>query len=143
MEVNPMFQRITVLLGVFAALSMVVAGIWSWKSAAQLAESAGRPDVTLWAVRSAAVAVIAAAQETLARSAINETTFKEASALLKAAATLNPREPRFPRLLAEASLQLGDKAGAIEALKLASAADPDDQVVLTQLIDLYTASMQS
>jgi hypothetical protein len=49
-------------LGSFAALSMVVAGLWAWNDARNLAESTTRPDVTLWALRATGVALAAAAQ---------------------------------------------------------------------------------
>jgi hypothetical protein len=57
-----MFRRISIILGVFAGLSMVIAAMWSWHDAAQLAEGTTRPDVTAWAVKSAAVALGAMAQ---------------------------------------------------------------------------------
>ncbi|HEX3356214.1 MAG TPA: hypothetical protein VHS31_04455 [Tepidisphaeraceae bacterium] len=57
-----MARRMTTILGTFAALSMVVAAMWAWNDARRLAEGSARPDVTLWAVRSAAVALVAAAQ---------------------------------------------------------------------------------
>lgn len=83
------------------------------------------------------------AQATLAFRAINQTTFKEAASLLKAACVLKPSDSRFPRLLAEACLQLNDHDGAIDALKRAAGADPGDQVVLIELLDLYGAQMES
>jgi hypothetical protein len=57
-----MARRMTTILGTFAALSMVVAAMWAWNDARRLAEGSARPDVMLWAVRSAAVALAAAAQ---------------------------------------------------------------------------------
>ncbi len=57
-----MTRRLTTILGSFAALSMVVAGLWAWNDARNLAEGSTRPDVTLWALRAAAVAVAAGAQ---------------------------------------------------------------------------------
>ena len=258
-----MFRRISTILGVFAGLSMVIAAMWSWHDAAQLAQNATRPDVTAWAVKSAAVALGAAAQAlfvtfivsiiyrrdlfadvlrifaalvagialiscpwpwgwradkyllgmsrcpsgiaatlliglslfpniaradqpastpaapaatapaaapdaaattqpidpigdaalaerltqmaqaSLAFRAINQTTFKEAASLVKAASLLAPDNPRFPRLLSEAYLQLGDHAGAIDALKKVAGIDPGDQVALIGLLDLYAGQMQS
>ena len=57
-----MTRKLTTILGSFAAISMVVAGLWAWNDARNLADGTTRPDVTLWAIRSAAVAVAAAAQ---------------------------------------------------------------------------------
>src|SRR4051794_27741192 len=47
---------------------------------------------------------------------ITETGWKESAALLEAAARLNPQEPRFFRLLAEADLQNRDQDAALTAL---------------------------
>jgi len=49
-------------LGSFAAFSMLVAGLWAWNDARHLADASTRPEVTLWALRAAAVALAAAAQ---------------------------------------------------------------------------------
>src|SRR2546429_9164486 len=59
------------------------------------------------------------AQATLANPShpITEVNFKEASALLEAAARLNPQEPRYFRLLAEADLQAHNPDAALEALR--------------------------
>ena len=57
-----MTRKLTTIMGSFAAISMVVAGLWAWNDARNLADSTTRPDVTLWAVRAAAVAVAAASQ---------------------------------------------------------------------------------
>jgi len=56
-----------VMLVVPAALvaaALVVAGMWAWQGAGDwvLDWNVGRPDVAVWAVRSASVAAIAAAQ---------------------------------------------------------------------------------
>ena len=60
-----MTRKLTTILGGFAAISMVVAGLWAWNDARNLADGTTRPDVALWAVRAAAVAVAAAAQAML------------------------------------------------------------------------------
>jgi len=60
-----MARRLTTILGGFAALSMVVAALWAWNDARRLAEATARPDVTLWALRAAGVALIALAQAML------------------------------------------------------------------------------
>jgi hypothetical protein len=57
--------RVTTILGSFAALSMVLAGMWAWNEAYRLASGTTRPDVTLWAARSAGVALAAGAQAML------------------------------------------------------------------------------
>ena len=57
-----MARRLTTILAGFAALSMIVAAMWAWRDARQLAEGTTRPDVTLWAFRSAGVALAATAQ---------------------------------------------------------------------------------
>src|SRR3954454_8481128 len=58
-------RRLTTILGGFAALSMVVAAMWAWNDARRLAEATTRPDVTLWALRAAGVALAAAGQAML------------------------------------------------------------------------------
>ena len=60
-----MARRLTTILGGFAALSMVVAAMWAWNDARRLAEGSARPDVTLWALRSAGVTLAAAGQAML------------------------------------------------------------------------------
>src|SRR4051812_40543070 len=57
-----MTRRLTTILGVFAALSMVVAAMWAWSDARRLAQGTTRPDVMLWAIRAACVALAAGAQ---------------------------------------------------------------------------------
>ncbi len=57
-----MAQRITNALATAMAIAMVVAGIWAWQSAFRFADGTTRPDVTLWALRSGAVALAAVAQ---------------------------------------------------------------------------------
>jgi hypothetical protein len=50
------------------AAGLVIVGLWAWQSAADIAIeywSAARPEVAAWAVRSGAVAAIAAAQAIL------------------------------------------------------------------------------
>jgi hypothetical protein len=59
-----MRQVILVLPASIVAGVLVVAGLWAWNGAADwvLDWGVGRPDIAVWAVRSAAIAVIAAAQ---------------------------------------------------------------------------------
>lgn len=74
-----------------------------------------------------------------------EAAWKRSAALLKAAADLDPREPRFQRLRALALMHVGDTDGAIDALVKyrASPAGAGDCVVQAQLIDLYASRQQT
>ena len=58
---------LTVPLAAAVGGALVVAGLWAWQGAPDMALDwgAGRPEVATWAIRSAAVAVIAAAQVVL------------------------------------------------------------------------------
>ena len=56
------FARLVVVL---LSLGLVVGGLWLWQHAALLASDASRPDVAGWAIRSGAVAAVAAAQALL------------------------------------------------------------------------------
>jgi hypothetical protein len=47
------------------SLALVVVGLWLWTNAGFLASDASRPDVAGWAIRSGAVAAVAAAQALL------------------------------------------------------------------------------
>jgi tetratricopeptide (TPR) repeat protein len=74
--------------------------------------------------------------------------WQQGAALLEAACELNPREPSYPRLLAETWRQLGDNDQVIAALtKYTTAAKlanlPDDQVAQVELIDRYVSRMQT
>ncbi len=57
-----MVTRTVQLTGALAAICLVVAALWCWGRAWQIAESAHRPDVAVWAVRSGALSALAAAQ---------------------------------------------------------------------------------
>ena len=74
---------------------------------------------------------------------VNPPLFMQSAALLDAACRLAPSESRYPRLLADNYLQIGDSANAMTALKAYCALVPDDQVAQTQLMDLFLARMQS
>ncbi len=50
---------------VLFSLGLIVGGLWLWQHAGLLASNASRPDVAGWAIRSGAVAAIAAAQALL------------------------------------------------------------------------------
>ncbi len=56
------FGRMVVIL---ISLALVIGGLWLWQYAGFLASDASRPDVAGWAIRSGAVAAIAAAQALL------------------------------------------------------------------------------
>jgi hypothetical protein len=57
-----MLARTLQLTGAFAAILLVVAALWGWGRAWQIAENAHRPHVAVWAVRSGALAALAVAQ---------------------------------------------------------------------------------
>ncbi|HVT88869.1 MAG TPA: hypothetical protein VHD56_08465 [Tepidisphaeraceae bacterium] len=57
-----MLSKLSGLMGTIVALGLVVAGVWGWGSAGRLSQQAGRPDLAWWAVKSGAVAALAAAQ---------------------------------------------------------------------------------
>ena len=83
------------------------------------------------------------AQSKLREAAVTEPMWRQAAALLQAASRVSPKDPRFPRLLAEARLKVGDVDGAIEALAAYRRIDPADRIAQIQLIDLYVRQMQS
>jgi hypothetical protein len=57
-----MVQRISIGAGAAAAFALMLAALWAWQVGPHLALEADQPGVTLWAVRSAAVAAGALAQ---------------------------------------------------------------------------------
>jgi hypothetical protein len=57
-----MVRRMAQVCGAVAAVALVVVALWGWGQAWRFAENAHRPNVTVWAVRSGAVAAVAAAQ---------------------------------------------------------------------------------
>ena len=83
------------------------------------------------------------AQLSLSGKEVTDDHFRQAAALLRAATKLNPGEPRFSRLLADAALQLNDTDTAIAALELYTKARPSDQFAKLQLIDLFLSQMQT
>ena len=60
-----MRRQLTIIIGGAASIAMVVAALWCWQSALRLSATATRPDIAMWAVRSAAVALAATAQAVL------------------------------------------------------------------------------
>ena len=83
------------------------------------------------------------AQGLLRQANVTEPAWRQAAALLRAASRVSPKDPRFPRLLIEARLKVGDTDGAIEALTAYRRVDPADRVAQIQLIDLYLQRMQT
>jgi tetratricopeptide (TPR) repeat protein len=72
---------------------------------------------------------------------------RQSASLLRAACDECNFEPRFPRLLSEACVQLNDVDGAIDALvryrRIQEPAVQNDQFAQVQLIDLATSKQQS
>jgi tetratricopeptide (TPR) repeat protein len=77
----------------------------------------------------------------------NDASVRQSAALLRAACNECNFEPRFPRLLVEACLQLKDEDGAISALERYRAinepAVQNDQFAQVELIDLFTHKQQT
>jgi len=57
-----MVRRMAQVCGAVAAIALVVVALWGWGQAWRFAENAHRPNVAVWAVRSGAIAAVAAAQ---------------------------------------------------------------------------------
>ncbi len=57
-----MVVGITRVMGCVIAMTLIVAGLWCWGQSGRIAEDARRPELTLWATRSAALACAAGAQ---------------------------------------------------------------------------------
>jgi hypothetical protein len=57
-----MMTRFTMILGGALSVGLLVAALWVWQHAGDVVADAARPEVALWAVRSAAVAGAAVAQ---------------------------------------------------------------------------------
>ncbi|HEY7116397.1 MAG TPA: hypothetical protein VH475_07420 [Tepidisphaeraceae bacterium] len=109
-------------------------------STAASTEAATAPSPEL-AVRYASLA-----QETLRQKVVLNPHFKQAAAFLMAAARLDPTEPRYPRMLYEAMLQLHDLDGALEAIKAYRAVNQqsaDDQLAMVNYIDLSATRLQT
>ena len=69
--------------------------------------------------------------------------FSMAGDLLEAATRLNPTEPRFPRMWADAMVQARDQNSAIRALTAYVNLVPDDKSALSQLCDLRAAAIET
>jgi tetratricopeptide (TPR) repeat protein len=95
----------------------------------------------------------ALAQDTLRQKIVLPPHFKEAAALLMDACKLDPAEPRYPKMLYEAMLQIGDSDGALEALKAYRAIDlpgrseqeqpRNDQLAMINYIDLSARRIET
>jgi hypothetical protein len=93
------------------------------------------------------------AQDTLRQKVVLPAHFKEAAALLMAACKLDPAEPRYPRMLFEAMLQIGDSDGALDAIKAYRAIDVphlpeqeqprNDQLAMVNYIDLAARQVET
>jgi tetratricopeptide (TPR) repeat protein len=77
------------------------------------------------------------------RDNLGDSAFRQAAALLEAATRLDPNDPRYWRLLTDAKLQLGDRAGALAALAGYRAIAPHDAVAQVQVIGLHAAGLQT
>ena len=60
-----MRRQMTIIIAGAVSIAMVVASLWCWQSALRLSATATRPEIAMWAVRSAAVALAAIAQAVL------------------------------------------------------------------------------
>jgi hypothetical protein len=74
---------------------------------------------------------------------MDESSLKQSAALIEAATRLDPTEPRYLRLLADAKLQLHDVPGEIAAWSAYRKLAPDDRVAQVRLIDLYAGELQT
>jgi len=57
-----MLTKLSGFMGATVAVVLVVVSLWAWAHAKHWVGGAGRPDLALWAVRSAVVAALAGAQ---------------------------------------------------------------------------------
>lgn len=88
----------------------------------------------------------ALAQETLRQKNVVAPHFRQAAALITAAMRLDPTEPRYPRMLYEAMLQLRDADGALKALKAyrdTTQQAADDQLAMVSYIDLSARHVET
>jgi tetratricopeptide (TPR) repeat protein len=93
-----------------------------------------------------AVRYAALAQETLRQKAVVTPHFRQAAALIMAAMRLDHDEPRYPKMLYEAMLQLGDTDGALRALKAyrgTTQQAADDQLAMVNYIDLGARAVET
>ncbi len=57
-----MVSKMLMLAGSLVATALMVISLWAWQQSPHIAFAADRPDVALWAVRTAAIAAAALAQ---------------------------------------------------------------------------------
>jgi tetratricopeptide (TPR) repeat protein len=67
----------------------------------------------------------------------------QTAAMMRAAMKSDPRDPRYPRLLASAEQQLKDVDGELAALNAYRQLVPEDRVAETRVIELYASKMQT
>lgn len=77
------------------------------------------------------------------KTARHPAAWRQAVVYLEAARRLNPEEPRYPRLQAEAYSQLGDFEGSASALEAYLQLRGDDDTARLKLIEYYVARMQT
>lgn len=111
---------------------------WTTIAAAREDEAASAAGKEALALRLAEIA-----QNNLRAGQITPPLWRLSAALLEAAGRLDPDQPRYPRLAAEAMLQVGDVDGAITTLNAYRKLQPDDQLPQIQLIDLYISRMET
>lgn len=86
------------------------------------------------------------AQRVLSTGSISTTTLEYSAALLEAAATLDPAEPRTLRLLTEAYLQIGGdegRDGAVKSLARYLKLEPGDMGAMLRMIRLHYGKMEA
>jgi hypothetical protein len=74
---------------------------------------------------------------------MDDASVKQSAALIEAATRLDPNQPRYLRLLADAKQQLHDVPGEIAAWSAYRKLAPNDRVAQVRLIDLYTQQLQT
>ena len=72
-----------------------------------------------------------------------DATFRMSAVLFEASARLNPADPRYPRLQADALLQARDPEGALKALRSYLGLVPDDQFAQIQFAELIANRFES
>jgi len=84
------------------------------------------------------------AQNWLGMSPLTNTPLlEETAAMMRAAMKADPRDPRYPRLLAGAEQQLKDVDGELAAWSAYRRLAPEDRIAAARVIELYNAKMQT
>ncbi len=60
-----MARRILITVGIVVSATLILISLWAWQQGPHLANEADRPDIILWAVRTASIAAGALAQTIL------------------------------------------------------------------------------